>query len=213
MRFAFRRVAIPHVQVLYRAADPLQRHRDRHDAAGSSVPLQPAGCAVPANRAADHPGDLQLRRGERRGCGQHHWHSNRGCGQRGRELDLHAVHQRQRWQLYAHDYLRGRHQSQHFIGFGSKRGKHREAGTAAGSSIPGSQCQKGQHQHPADREPLLRRQPLQRYLSGQLRNHQSAESARAPAGSRANQRVGRGALQHADLARSGQAQVLRADRA
>ena len=135
------------------------------------------------------------------------------CGQRGRELDLHAVHQRQRRQLYAHGYLRGRHQSQHFVGFGSKRGKHREAGTAAGSSIPGSQCQKGQHQHPADREPLLRRQPLQRHLPGQLWNHQSAESARAPAGSRANQRVGRGALQHADLARSGQAQGLRADRA
>ncbi len=31
----------------------------------------------------DHPGDLQLRGGERRGRGQHNWHSDRGGGQRG----------------------------------------------------------------------------------------------------------------------------------
>ena len=67
--------------------------------------------------------------------------------------------------------------------------------------VPGRQRQKGQHQHPADRKPLLRRQPLQRDLPDQLRHHQSAESARPPARRRANQGLWRRTLQHARVAR------------
>ena len=53
------------------------------------------------------------------------------------------------------------------------------------SPLAGGQCPQGQHQYPADREPLFGRQSLQYdTYPEQLRDYQFAEPDRAPAGSR-----------------------------
>ncbi len=75
----------------------------------------------------------------------------------------------------------------------------------------GRQRQEGEHEHPADREPLRGRRSLRRDVSQQLRDHQSAEPARTPTRRRAGHDLRRGPLQHACLAGPRQAQGLRAD--
>ena len=149
-----------HVEILHRAADLCQRHRHHHHLAGRRLSLQLAGRPVSANRPADDPSKHQLCRRQRGNGGEHHRYSRRAECQRRRKLDLHAVHQRQRWQLYPYRYLcyrngpRRRHRS------GAERRQQRAAAVAATSPLAGSQRQEGQHQYSVDSKSVFGRRSL-----------------------------------------------------
>ena len=132
--------------------------------------------------------------------------------QRRRELDLHAVDERQRRQLHADRDLRGRHRPQY----------RRSRSCRTRSTAPCRSCRSDVQTQGVTVQKvstnilliaslLLGRRPLRRDVSQQLRDHQPAESARAPARRRPGAGARRRTLQHAHLARPAEAQGLRPD--
>ena len=153
----------------------------------------------------------QLSRRQRRDRRQDHRHPDRAGGQRRRGRDLHVVDQRQRRQLHAHHQLRGRHRSEHLAVAGAELRQH------GARAVAGRRHRAGRHRRKVSTNILLvvnlylRRRPLRRDVPRQLRHHQHAVSAGALAGRRPGQGRRRRQVQHAGVARSEQAAVLRAD--
>ena len=173
---------------------------------------------VPGDHAADRPRRGHLPRGQRPGGRRHGGGPHRAAGQRRREHALHVVAEQQRRLVHPGRDLRAGDRPQHGPGPGAEPRRHRPADAARRGQGHRRDRQEAVAGHPARRQPVFRGRPgdrpaaLRPALPEQLRHHQPPGRA-GPHRRRGRRLLLRPAgLQHARVARPGQAGVAEPDR-
>ena len=169
------------IPVLHRPPDlrrgPVDRDHDRR----AGVDLRLAGGAVSGDRAADGPGLVHLRGGQRQGRGRHGGRADRAAGQRRREHALHVVAMHQRRRVQPDGDLQARCGPEHGPGARAEPGGDRDAGAPRRGQADRRGHEEEVAQHHAGRQPGVARRPLRSALPEQLR-HDPHQGRAGPAG-------------------------------
>ncbi len=189
----------------HRPTDLRDRLVDRDHACRRPRALGVAHCDVSPDRTADGQRHLPVSRRQCPGSRRDGGRADRAAGQRRREHDVHVFDVGQRRQLQPDGDLQARHRHEPGAGAGAEPRRAGHAAAARRHQGDGRDDQEAVAGYPAGHWHLVSQRQVRPALPEQLRDDPAPARAGAAAGHQRGADVRPARLQHADLARPGQA--------